>query len=63
MVLSVNPDGNILWNNVINKDQNSVDDGGFFSSYFSAVTGGRLISFYNKFYFSVYLSFLFKNSL
>ena len=49
MVLSVNPDGNILWNNVISKDQNSIDDGGFFSSYNSVVTNGRLAMLYNKY--------------
>lgn len=49
MVLSVNPDGSFLWNNVITKDQNSVDDGGLFSSYFCAVTGGKLAVVYNKF--------------
>ena len=49
MVLSVNPDGNILWNNVISKDQNSVDDSGVFSSYFCAIIGGKLVSIYNKF--------------
>ena len=49
MVLSVNPDGNFLWNNVINKDQNSVDDGGIFSSYYCAVTDGRLVGVYNKY--------------
>ena len=49
MVLSLNPDGNILWNNVISKDQNSVDDAGFYSSYYCTVTGGRLVAFYNKY--------------
>ncbi len=49
MVLSVNPNGNILWNNVISKDQNSIDDSGVFSSYFCAITGGKLVSVYNKF--------------
>ncbi len=49
MVLLINPDGNILWNNVISKDQNSIDDGGFFSSYHYAVTGGRLVAIYNKY--------------
>jgi hypothetical protein len=34
---------------VINKDQNSVDDNGSFSSYFSTVTGGRLAAIYNKY--------------
>jgi hypothetical protein len=49
MLLSINPDGNILWNNVITKDQNSIDDEGLFSSYFSAVSGGQLAVAYNKY--------------
>jgi hypothetical protein len=49
MVLSVNPDGNILWNILISKDQNSVDDDGYLSSYFGAVTGGRLVVLFNKY--------------
>jgi hypothetical protein len=49
MVLSINPDGNILWNNVISKDQNSVDDNGYLSSYLLAVTGRQLVSIYNKY--------------
>jgi hypothetical protein len=49
MVLSINPDGNILWNDVINKDQNSVDDDGFTSGFFMANTGGMLAVIYNKY--------------
>lgn len=49
MVLSINPDGKILWNNVITKDQNSIDDNGYYSSYYCAVTGGRLVAIYNKY--------------
>jgi len=49
MVLSINPDGNILWNKVIAKDQNSVDDGGYLSSYYLAITGGSLVTLYNKY--------------
>jgi hypothetical protein len=49
MAISINPDGKILWNNVITKDQNSVDDAGLFSSYYCAVTGKGLASIYNKF--------------
>lgn len=49
MVLSVNPDGQILWNNVISKDQNSIDDGGFFSGFHLSITDGKLVSVYNKY--------------
>ena len=49
MVLSVNPDGQILWNNIISKDQNSIDDSGYLSSYYLAVTGGQLVAIYNKY--------------
>ena len=48
MILSINPSGEILWGNVVPKDQNSVDDGGYSSSYFSSIVNGKLISLYNK---------------
>lgn len=49
MAISVNPSGEILWGNVVSKDQNSVDDGGFYSSYMSSIVNGKIISFYNKY--------------
>ncbi len=49
IAFSINPDGNILWGNVISKDQNSTDDGGYFSSYFSAIVNGKIMSIYNKY--------------
>ena len=49
MVLSVNPDGGILWSNSISKDQNSTDDGGYLSSYCSLIASGRIYSIYNKY--------------
>jgi len=49
MILSINPDGNILWNNAVTKDQNSVDDGGYASGFFFAITGGMLVTVYNKY--------------
>lgn len=49
MLLSINPDGKILWNNVVSKDQNSTDDGGYYSSYFSGTTAGRIFMIYNKY--------------
>ncbi len=49
MVCSVNPSGQILWGNVISKDQNSVDDGGVSSGYISSVIHGKIVSVYNKY--------------
>lgn len=49
MILSVNPDGSMLWSNLISKDQNSVDDGGYYSSYASAISGGEMFAIYNKY--------------
>lgn len=49
MVCSVNPSGEILWGNVISKDQNSVDDGGATSSYHSSIIHGKILSIYNKY--------------
>jgi len=49
IVLSVNPDGSILWGNTISKDQNSTDDAGYLSSYCSAISGGKIFSIYNKY--------------
>jgi hypothetical protein len=49
MALSVNRDGSLLWSNVITKDQNSTDDGGYSSSFFSAIINGKISAFYNKY--------------
>lgn len=49
MVVSINPDGKILWGNVVSKDQNSIDDSGYFSSYCSVVSGGKLYFIFNKY--------------
>jgi hypothetical protein len=49
IVLSVNPGGSILWSNSISKDQNSTDDGGYLSSYCSAIAEGKIYSIYNKY--------------
>jgi hypothetical protein len=49
MIVSINPDGRILWGNVASKDQNSIDDAGYFSSYCSVVSGGKLYFMYNKY--------------
>lgn len=49
IVLSVNPDGSILWGNSVSKDQNSTDDSGYLSSYCSAIASGKIFSIYNKY--------------
>ncbi len=49
MLISINPDGKILWGNVVSKDQNSIDDSGYFSSYCSVISGGKLYMIYNKY--------------
>lgn len=49
LVLSVNPDGSMLWGNSVSKDQNSTDDAGFYSSYCSAIVGGKIYAIYNKY--------------
>lgn len=41
MILSINPSGDILWNNVVSKDQNSIDDAGYSSSYISSIVSGK----------------------
>jgi hypothetical protein len=48
IALSINPDGSVLWSNTVLKDQNSTDDGGYYSSYYSAIINGRIMSIYNK---------------
>lgn len=49
ITLSLNPDGSILWDEVIKKDQKSVDDDGFYSSYTFAFNGKKIYYFYNKY--------------
>ncbi len=46
---SINPGGTLLWSNVITKDQSSTDDGGYYSSYYSAIINGRIYTIYNKY--------------
>jgi len=46
---SFNPEGGMLWNNVIQKEQNSMDDDGYQSSYCSLITGGRFYAIFNKY--------------
>ncbi|REJ84035.1 MAG: hypothetical protein DWQ44_03945 [Bacteroidetes bacterium] len=49
MVISVHPDGKLHWTNLVSKEQSSVDDGGFYSSYASVNSGGILYFIYNKY--------------
>ena len=49
ITLSVNPDGSLLWNNVTVKEQVSTDDGGYYSSFYSAIINGKILSIYNKY--------------
>lgn len=47
--ISINPDGQIHWLNVIRKTQESTDDGGVFSSFLQMITDSDLIMIYNNF--------------
>ncbi len=49
IALSVNPDGSILWSDVISKDQQSRDDGGYYSSYCSDIYANKMYFVYNKY--------------
>jgi hypothetical protein len=46
---SFNPSGGMLWSKVIQKEQNSMDDDGYQSSYCSQISGGRFYAIFNKF--------------
>lgn len=47
--ISINPDGQIHWLNVIRKTQESTDDGGVYSSFLQMTTDNDLIMVYNNF--------------
>ncbi len=47
--ISINPDGQIHWLNVIRKTQESTDDGGVYSSFLQMTTDSDLIMVYNNF--------------
>lgn len=47
--ISINPDGQIHWLNVIRKTQESTDDGGVYSSFLQMTTDSDLIMVYNIF--------------
>lgn len=49
LVASFNPQGGMLWNIAFQKDQNSVDDEGYESSYCNLITSGIFYSIYNKY--------------
>ncbi len=48
MLLSVFPDGTLDWSEVLKKKQVSEDDDGFFSSFCTMTTGGKLRFIYNE---------------
>jgi hypothetical protein len=48
LVMSLSPQGEILWQNVVPKKQVSTDDGGANGSYYSTVNNGKLCIFYNE---------------
>ncbi len=47
--ISINPDGQIHWLNVIRKTQESTDDGGVYSSFLQMTTDSDLLMVYNNF--------------
>lgn len=49
LLISMDPAGSISWNNVVQKDQNSIDDSGYYSSYCSVVSNGMQYSLFNKY--------------
>ncbi|MFM2207393.1 MAG: hypothetical protein RL213_1368 [Bacteroidota bacterium] len=49
ILASVNPSGGMLWNRLLQKEQNSTDDGGYESSYCSLVSGGKVYTIFNKY--------------
>jgi hypothetical protein len=49
LLASINPDGGMLWNRLIQKEQNSMDDNGNESSYCSMISGGKIFTVFNKY--------------
>jgi hypothetical protein len=47
LVLNFNDEGAIKWRSVLNKEQFSQDDEGYFSSYATVLSGGNLLYFYS----------------
>ena len=47
LVLNFNDEGAIKWRSVLNKEQFSQDDEGYFSSYATVLSGGSLLYFYS----------------
>ncbi|NNF01302.1 MAG: hypothetical protein HKN22_01320, partial [Bacteroidia bacterium] len=50
IVISVNQDGSIDWNNIVRKNQESRDDMGVFSSYTPMIRQSEIVMFYNTNY-------------
>lgn len=49
LAASVSPEGKMLWNKTIQKEQNSIDDDGYESSYCSIISGGKFYAIFNKY--------------
>lgn len=49
LAASLNPDGRLAWNVSVQKEQSSMDDEGYQSSYCEMVSGGTYHAIYNKF--------------
>lgn len=48
LTVSINTDGSIHWSNIIRKEQESIDDGGIYSSYGLLNMTDKLLFFYNR---------------
>ncbi len=49
MTISLNPDGSIMWGDVITKEQESRDDGAYYSSYCTNIYANKMYFVYNKY--------------
>ncbi|MBT6837807.1 MAG: hypothetical protein HOA61_17390 [Bacteroidetes bacterium] len=49
MLVSVNADGQIDWNRIIRKDQNSMNDDGYYSSFSYATVANKIVILFNDF--------------
>lgn len=48
VVMSINSHGGVDWTHVMRKNQASIDDGGFLSSFISALSSDRIVVIYNN---------------
>lgn len=49
MLISINADGSIDWNKIIRKDQNSMNDDGYYSSFSYASVSDKIVILFNDF--------------